>query len=59
MTAEAVTVTLVNVSPTEARTVTIQAGAYGEHQIGRVRSEAVADGGAERSEELLDHHGEP
>jgi hypothetical protein len=33
MTPHAVSVTLVNLNPTEARTVTIQAGAYGEHQI--------------------------
>jgi hypothetical protein len=33
MTADATTVTLVNISPTQARTVTIQGGAYGEHQI--------------------------
>ena len=33
MSAEAVTVTLVNLNPSEARTVTVQAGAYGEHQV--------------------------
>lgn len=33
MSADAVTVTLVNLNPTGARTLTIQAGAYGEHQI--------------------------
>jgi hypothetical protein len=33
MTADTTTVTLVNVSQVEARTVTVQAGAYGEHQF--------------------------
>lgn len=33
MTDDAVTVTLVNVSPTEPRSVVIQGGAYGEHQV--------------------------
>ena len=33
MTAEETHVTLVNVNPTEARAVVVQAGAYGEHQI--------------------------
>lgn len=33
MTAEETHVTLVNVHPTEARAVVVQAGAYGEHQV--------------------------
>ena len=33
MTADETAVTLVNVSPTQTRTVTIQGGGYGEHQI--------------------------
>lgn len=33
MTDDSVTVTLVNISPTDRRLVTIQGGAYGEHQI--------------------------
>ena len=33
MTADSVSVNLVNLNPTDARTVTIQGGAYGEHQI--------------------------
>lgn len=33
MTADSTVVTLVNVSPTEARTVIVQGGGYGEHQI--------------------------
>lgn len=33
MTDDSVTVTLVNLSPTDARMVTVQAGAYGEHQV--------------------------
>jgi hypothetical protein len=43
LTADAVALTLVNCSPTQSRTVTIQGGAYGEHQI-----LTVADGGAGR-----------
>jgi hypothetical protein len=41
LTADTTGVTLVNCSPTESRTVTIQGGAYGEHQI-----LTVSDGGA-------------
>lgn len=33
MTDDSVTVTLVNISPTDRRLVTVQGGAYGEHQI--------------------------
>ena len=33
MTADSVTVTLVNLNQLEARTVTVQGGAYAEHQI--------------------------
>lgn len=33
MTDDSVTVTLVNVNPTDSRLVTIQAGAYGEHRV--------------------------
>ncbi len=33
LTADSVTLTLVNTNPAEARTVTVQAGAYGEHQF--------------------------
>ncbi|HMF17386.1 MAG TPA: hypothetical protein VKE98_09280, partial [Gemmataceae bacterium] len=33
MDADSVTVTLVNTSPVSSRTVTVQGGAYGEHQI--------------------------
>jgi hypothetical protein len=33
MTDDAVTVTLINVNPTEYRSLTVQGGAYGEHQI--------------------------
>jgi hypothetical protein len=33
VTGEEVTVTLVNINPTQPRTVVIQAGAYGEHQF--------------------------
>ena len=33
MTDDSVTVKLVNVNPTEPRLVTIQAGAYGEHNV--------------------------
>lgn len=33
---DGVTLTLVNVGPVEARTVTVQAGAYGEHHATRV-----------------------
>ena len=36
---DSVTVTLVNVSPSVARSVIVQGGAYGEHQI-----ESVSDG---------------
>ncbi|WP_213978937.1 hypothetical protein [Sphingomonas sp. dw_22] len=43
LTADATTVTLVNTSQSEARTVTIQGGAYGEHQI-----VSVSDGKADR-----------
>ena len=38
MTDDAVYVTLVNVNPTEARQVVVQAGAYGEHQVISVAS---------------------
>jgi hypothetical protein len=40
MDGDSVTVVLVNTSQTEARTVTVQAGGYGEHQILTVASEA-------------------
>ncbi len=43
MTADETDVTLVNLSPTEARTVTLQGGGYGEHQI-----RTVAMGGPPR-----------
>jgi hypothetical protein len=33
MAADSVTVTLVNLDPTDAKTVTVQGGAYGEHQV--------------------------
>lgn len=33
MTADAAAVTLINVNQVESRTVTVQGGAYGEHQI--------------------------
>jgi len=33
MTADSVTVTLVNTNPSQARLVTVQAGAYGEHEV--------------------------
>jgi hypothetical protein len=33
MTSDSVTVTLVNLNPTDSRRVTVQAGAYGEHQV--------------------------
>ncbi|MDQ3701787.1 MAG: hypothetical protein M3442_12830 [Chloroflexota bacterium] len=36
-------VTLVNLSPLDARTVVVQGGAYAEHQVQRVRSESGAD----------------
>ncbi|HEX2325674.1 MAG TPA: hypothetical protein VHQ00_09760, partial [Chloroflexota bacterium] len=39
ITEEGVGVTLVNLSPVEARTVTVQGGAYAEHQIVSVRGE--------------------
>jgi hypothetical protein len=39
ITPEGVGVTLVNLSPVEARTVTVQGGAYAEHQIVSVRAE--------------------
>jgi hypothetical protein len=38
MTADQVTVTLVNVDPVQARTVVVQGGAYGEHQFTQVAS---------------------
>lgn len=41
LTADSTGVTLVNCSPTETRTITIQGGAYGEHQI----LTATVDGG--------------
>lgn len=42
MDADSVTVTLVNLHPVEARTVIVQGGAYGEHQIGSVSGEGVS-----------------
>ena len=33
LTADQATVTLVNVNPVDARTVIVQAGAYGEHHL--------------------------
>jgi hypothetical protein len=33
LSADSVTVTLVNLNPTDAKIVTVQAGAYGEHQV--------------------------
>jgi hypothetical protein len=52
--AETVTVTLVNVHPTEARRVTLQGGAYGEHRIVSVDAgqSAVAVGGRSFEVEL-------
>ena len=47
-----VTVQLVNLDPVEARTVIVQAGAYAEHQITRVRTEA-APGAAEDAQGML------
>jgi len=44
LTADMIGVTLVNCSPIESRTVTIQGGAYGEHQI-----VTVSDGTATRA----------
>jgi len=41
MSADSTEVTLVNVSPVEARTVTIQAGGYGEHQFTNVSVNGV------------------
>jgi hypothetical protein len=41
LTADMTGVTLVNCSPTESRTVTIQGGAYGEHQIVTVSNSTV------------------
>jgi len=40
LTADSTAVTLVNLNPVESRTVTVQAGAYGEH---RFRSVSVGD----------------
>jgi hypothetical protein len=48
-----VTVQLVNLDPVEARTVIVQGGAYAEHQITRVRSEAVAETAGESEGMLL------
>lgn len=36
---DSVTVTLVNLNPTDARMVTVQAGAYGEHQVSVMNGE--------------------
>ena len=38
LTADGTTVTLVNLSPSAARTVTVQAGGYGEHQFRTVET---------------------
>jgi hypothetical protein len=50
MTEDEVTVQLVNLDPVEARTVIVQGGGYAEHQLTRVRSQAIPDAmnGAER-----------
>jgi hypothetical protein len=41
-----VTLQLVNLDPVDEKVVVVQGGAYAEHQIERVRSEAVGDGAA-------------
>lgn len=48
-----VTLQLVNLDPVDERVVIVQGGAYAEHQIGRARSEAVANAGAEPAEGML------
>src|SRR5438874_549205 len=53
MTEDEVTLQLVNLDPVDEKVVVVQGGAYGEHQIVGVRSEAVKDGGAEASEAIL------
>jgi len=54
--ADSATLTLVNVSPLDARTVTVQAGGYGEHRFdtARIGGEAVAIGAP-----LVEVHLEP
>ena len=41
MTDETVTVSLVNVNPVDHRTVIVQAGAYGEHQVTAVQTDGI------------------
>ena len=53
MTEDEVTLQLVNLDPLDAKVVVVQGGAYGEHQIVRVRSEAVAEDGASGERMLL------
>jgi hypothetical protein len=53
MTETEVTLQLVNLDPVDAKVVVVQGGAYAEHQIARVRVEAVPDGGAESGEGIL------
>ncbi|HEY3108759.1 MAG TPA: hypothetical protein VGL23_08405, partial [Chloroflexota bacterium] len=48
-----VTLQLVNLDPVDEKVVVVQGGAYAEHQIARVRSEAVAEGGPESVEGML------
>ncbi|MCC7370488.1 MAG: hypothetical protein IT306_18840 [Chloroflexi bacterium] len=43
MSADSVTVQLVNLDPLESKTVIVQGGAYGEHQITSVRVEGAAE----------------
>ena len=57
MTENQVTVQLVNLDPVEARTVIVQGGAYAEHHISKVRSEAVSEGAGESEEMLLGRAG--
>src|SRR5207302_878044 len=48
-----VTLQLVNLDPVDEKLVVVQGGAYAEHQITRVRSEAVAEGGAASADGML------
>jgi hypothetical protein len=50
---DAVTLQLVNLDPVDEKVVVVQAGAYAEHRIQRVRAEAVADGAAPSGDGIL------